>query len=433
MSEQQSEHLSNAQIEAYGERTSGAGPEQDERNEGQRVDAHLDDCPSCRARVLDFQRTRLAPQADPQVLKQAPTPDCPSEDDLRQLAAGLCSDALAAQLTRHAATCDHCGPLLRAYTEDFSDDFSPEEQAVLANLKSSSASWQKETARQMLEAASGTSAAASARAASSAPSADGSPSGATATTKPDKKSSTALERKPFSWKWILVPSTAPALAATAIICGAVGFGVWYARRDTPEKVEKLLAQAYTEQRNVKMRAPYAKYSEFHQRRSGEPIPYAKLPKSFRKASDAISNHLEANPDDPEWLLLSARLDLLNWQYKPALSTLEKIENKDPAHQSEIDMVRALALYERAEDDADPQEYGPVIELLKKVLEKSPNDPVALHNQAVACEKAHINECAIEDWNRLLAVEKDPGWAGEARQHLAQIQEKKNPALTPSPK
>ena len=152
MSEQQSEHLSNAQIEDYGDRTSGAEPDQDQRSKNQSVEAHLDDCSFCRARVLDFQRTRLAPQADPQV-KQASTPDCPSENDLRQLAAGLCTDALAAKLTQHAATCDHCGPLLKAYTEDFSDDFTAEEQTALASLQSSSAKWQKETARKMLAAA----------------------------------------------------------------------------------------------------------------------------------------------------------------------------------------------------------------------------------------------------------------------------------------
>jgi hypothetical protein len=100
--------------------------------------------------VLDFQRTRLAPQADPQV-KQASTPECPSENDLRQLAAGLCSDDIAATLTYHAATCDHCGPLLKAYTEDFSDDFSPEEQAILDKLQSGSQGWQKKMAKKIAD------------------------------------------------------------------------------------------------------------------------------------------------------------------------------------------------------------------------------------------------------------------------------------------
>ena len=197
-------------------------------HEAEQIEAHLDGCPTCRSRLLDFQRTHFALLADPkfvisrdanskdtdpakstdagalgyyealrcnafcpkacrlsrfadskfadsnfagpkfadakfkdpkftdpkhltdQQVNTASTPDCPSADDLRQLSAGLLPDPVADKLTRHAATCDHCGPLLRAYTEDFSDDFSPEEQAVLANLQSSSAAWQKKTARQMI-------------------------------------------------------------------------------------------------------------------------------------------------------------------------------------------------------------------------------------------------------------------------------------------
>jgi hypothetical protein len=87
--------------------------------------------------------------ADPQV-RTAPTPECPSTEALRELAAGLTPDDLAPALTRHAATCDHCGPLLRTFTEDFSDDFTPEEQTVLNNLQSASESWQKELAKKIV-------------------------------------------------------------------------------------------------------------------------------------------------------------------------------------------------------------------------------------------------------------------------------------------
>jgi hypothetical protein len=224
---EQSEHLSNAQIENYGIRTSGAGPDAAQRDEheranhqsiddqkmnDQRVEAHLADCSPCRNRLFDFHRRLFAPPvgppetdppedgptkndaplsgpksadsnersadsklasarptysaladskfanskypADPQV-RTAPTPECPSDDALRQLAASLLpdassgNDAFAAALTQHAATCDHCGPLLRAFTEDFSDDFTPEEQAALANLQSGLESWQKELARRI--------------------------------------------------------------------------------------------------------------------------------------------------------------------------------------------------------------------------------------------------------------------------------------------
>jgi len=56
---QQSEHLSNAQIEEYGSPASGAGAETEER-----VEQHLADCPSCRSRVLEFQQETESNQAD---------------------------------------------------------------------------------------------------------------------------------------------------------------------------------------------------------------------------------------------------------------------------------------------------------------------------------------------------------------------------------
>jgi hypothetical protein len=142
---QRSEHLSDAQIEQYGKRASGAGPETEAR-----VETHLDDCPSCRSRVLEFQRTQFALLPDPKVITVSSS-SCPSEQDLRNLAAGLCSGPLAAELTAHAAACGRCGLLLREYQEDFSDDVTPEEQTALAQLRSASPEWQRKKAREMLK------------------------------------------------------------------------------------------------------------------------------------------------------------------------------------------------------------------------------------------------------------------------------------------
>jgi anti-sigma factor RsiW len=142
---QQSEHLSNAQIEQYGKRASGAEPETEAW-----VEQHLDDCSLCRGRVLDFQRTRFAWLPDPKVNKVS-TSDCPSEDALRDLAAGLYPDPKAAQLKAHAATCGRCGPLLQEYIEDFSDESSPEEQAFLGQLRTASPEFREQKAREMFE------------------------------------------------------------------------------------------------------------------------------------------------------------------------------------------------------------------------------------------------------------------------------------------
>jgi hypothetical protein len=465
---EQSEHLSSAQIENYGNRTSGTGPGSAQADEHQRVDhqtsddqtiseqrveAHLADCPSCRNRLLDFHRSYFALLAQPAgagstsyspgpanskltdakpmgsaladskfanskypvqtQVRTVPTPECPSEDTLRQLAAGLTPEDVAAKLTQHVATCDHCGPLLRNFTEDFSDDFTPEEQAALANLQSSSAAWQKNTARQMMKVAGATAANAG----------DAGLSGAATTIKSDKKPSAAraatsdLGRKPFFWKWVLVP-------ATAVIVAVAAFSIWYAQRDTPEKVEKLLAQAYTEQRTIEMRIPYAVHANFKQTRSGDSQSRFNSPVDLSRAAEKISVHLKKDPDDPQWLILSARLDLLDWNYKPALSSLEKISDANVAESPEFLMTQAFALYERSEVLKESQGYFEAVNLLAKALQKTPDNSVLLFNQAIACEKIHAYECAQGDWNRFLTIEKDPGWTSEAHKHLQQIEEKK---------
>ena len=383
----QSEHLSSAQIEQYGKRASGAGPETEAW-----VEQHLDDCPSCRSRVLDFQRARFSLPPDPKVNKVS-TSDCSSEDDLRNLAAGLYSDPKAAQIKAHAATCGRCGPLLQQYIEDFADDTSPEEQAFLDKLRTASPEFRQQKARDMFER------------------------------EILKKNPVIQEPVPatdwrrfFSWKWVMVPAL-PVVALIAV-------GIWYLQRDTPETVAKLEAQAFTEQRTTEMRLPYAAYADFKQKRSGDNPSRSTLPPSLNLAADKIAKHLEKEPDDPQWLMLSARLDLLDWNYKSALSTLEKITDTRTTESPEYLMTRAFALFQKSEVLKESQGYSEAVDLLDKALQKAPNDPVLLFNQAIACEKINSKECAESDWNRLLAVEKDPQWTAEARKHLDQIKEKK---------
>lgn len=90
--------------------------------------------------------TDSSPIADRRLVRR---PDCPPEDALRSLAAGLTPPDQATPLIQHAAQCDHCGQILRMYTEDFSEDLTPEDQALLAQLKSSSPEWQEELLRKI--------------------------------------------------------------------------------------------------------------------------------------------------------------------------------------------------------------------------------------------------------------------------------------------
>lgn len=219
-----------------------------------------------------------------------------------------------------------------------------------------------------------------------------------------------------SFKWLLVP-------ATAIACALIAFFIWNAQRETPQKVEKLLAQAYTEQRTMEMRIPYAAHADFKQTR-GDTASLLSSPAALRQATDIIAANLKKNPDDPQWLLLSARLNLLDWQYKAALSSLDKVADSKINDSPEFLLTRSLALYEESEVSKQSQGYFLAVDLLGRALQKTPDDPVLRFNRAVACEKIHSYECARSDWGRVLAIEKDPNWIAEARKHLEEINEKK---------
>src|SRR5438270_8725245 len=45
---------------------------------------------------------------------------------------------------RHISTCDYCGPVLKRYLHEFSTETTPEDEALLAGLQTSTPKWQKE-------------------------------------------------------------------------------------------------------------------------------------------------------------------------------------------------------------------------------------------------------------------------------------------------
>ena len=94
---------------------------------------------------------------------------------------------------------------------------------------------------------------------------------------------------------------------------------------------------------------------------------------------------------------------------------------------------------RAESAERPIDYGNAIELFGKALAKSPDDPVALFNRALACEQMFLYTQAVDDWEHYLRVDPQGEWSEDARRRLALIQEKvqkhtekiSQPLLTPT--
>jgi hypothetical protein len=99
---------------------------------------HVESCSTCKGKVSDYQRL-VHELADLAVSEATPPGDCPigRDVDWHEVAAGLWPDLKAQQLILHAATCPHCGPRLRA-AMSVNDDASPEEEQLLAQLKTPS-------------------------------------------------------------------------------------------------------------------------------------------------------------------------------------------------------------------------------------------------------------------------------------------------------
>ena len=229
------------------------------------------------------------------------------------------------------------------------------------------------------------------------------------------------------WQRLVFP--AAAVAAVMIVA-------WLGR-DAFQKptAEQLLAQAYTEHRTLEVRIPGAKFAPMRVGRGVSSGAGSSLdkPAALLQAEALIGEHLKKSPDDPAWLQAKARADLLDGNYESAIQSLHRaLESQtttekqtaetqpdSPALLSDL----ASAYFQRAESANRPMDYGNAIETLGKALTKSPDDPVALFNRALACERMFLYTQAVDDWEHYLRVDRSGPWADDARTRLAALREK----------
>ena len=316
---------------------------------------------------------------------------CPSNEELLLLAAGLLPGARAEEMMRHIAGCDHCGPAFRNATEDFAPDMTTEENIVVGRLESAAPLWQQQLANRM---------------------------SSMARTGPDsRRDSTSV------WAWISGrPRFALASALAVTVAAAIIFISFnYLRHPS---ATALLAQAYTENRTMELRIPGAQYAPVRQQRGSANSTFDR-PQALLEANALISRQLKYHPDDPTWLSASARADLLEFRYEPAIDTLRRALNIQPDSPVLLTDL-ATAYYQRAVATDDREvDYGAAIEYLSRALSKMPDDPVALFNRAIAQEKLRLYGPAIEDWQHYLKIDPHGPWSDEARQRLKSVQGKAN--------
>jgi tetratricopeptide (TPR) repeat protein len=268
--------------------------------------------------------------------------------------------------------------------EDFSDDLTADEEAMLSGLGSSQAGWQERMAGK-------------------------------------------LGKSPRRWSlgaWLrahLLPAREiPRWAYAGGLALAAALTFWGLLRVQQPPIDDLLATAYTEQRTLELRIPGAAYGPVRLVRGSADRSRLDRPPALLEAEARIARELAKAPASPTWLQAMGRADLLDRNYEAAIATLQRALNIQPDSPSlMIDL--ASAHFEQAETSNHMADYAAAVELLNRALKASPDDPVALFNRAVVNERMHLYDQAIQDWQRYLRVDSGSAWTSEAKKRLADLQ------------
>ena len=308
---------------------------------------------------------------------------CPTEEMLLELVTGIMEQQQSMVILDHCSICKNCAQRLRFAQEDLT-----EESIETPPLESAKPEWQHSLARQMASRISAT--------------------------RPQRKM-----RGLLIWAFA-VPATAALVFATWLV-------FW---PKTPD-IGNMLANVYSQNRTLVLRFPGASYARLRQRRSGSQDSLFAGDPLIQQTREAIIGACKHRAASSQCLLFQAQLDLLDWRWQPALKALSQIEEQTQGadRSTEFLLARAIVLFEEAElSGSNENLYGQAVTDLTGILRSDPKNTVALFNRALIYEKLAWMQSASADWQALLAVEQDPGWRAEAKQHLDLIQQKKNSAL-----
>jgi tetratricopeptide (TPR) repeat protein len=301
---------------------------------------------------------------------------CPEPSAWTGLACGDTRPAELDKLLADAAGCGECAAKLHQSLSLFSAEVTPQEAAEAANLTSATREWQHQLAVELAHT-------------------------------PIKNKNRMLSGL-FLW-------TGAGLTATLILSVSLTF--WWQSRHTPEQ---LLAEAYSKSRHFDLRMPGAGF-------------VAVRPESYLRGSDAadelpqlkdartrIEHHLASTPNDPHWLQLEARADVLQEKYDPAIDILDHLLVAGPVTSSLL-LDDAAAYYQRGTCSGDDNDRTKALDDLRRADELAPGDPVVLFNEAVVMEDCGQVMNAVETWNRYLRFENNPQWQAEGRRRLQALE------------
>ena len=392
---QRANHLTGAQIEAF----AAQAAEQRFDAESQRMTGHISECGECLSRFLPIYQSHLsfpasvAPGAAERLDGGGLTNDCLTSDDLRHMAAGIARPETVREALKHVPRCGHCGPLLRQYLEDFSEDLPEEGRLLISQSKSATAEWQREMVSRIVG-----------------------------------KSflSRMMERVRGLWHSLTgtpMMRLATSGAALAVAIGG-GVAVWPAVVLFNANSASLAAASDSGHRVVAMRLPGADYASY------EPLPTvmgdaqepsSKSPALF-EAKSAVARAQQSGKMDPRWRWIDGRTALLEGTASGAgraADTLEKARAEGQTS-ARLQIELAAAYFER-DSRADKPNLAKTIDLLEGVLAMpgvSKDDrAVALFNVAIAYEKINAWQLVADRLTEYLKLDASGPWSQEARTRL----------------
>jgi CHAT domain-containing protein/tetratricopeptide (TPR) repeat protein len=327
---------------------------------------------------LFYQEETLSSALPPQL--PAAGPLCAEEESWRRIASGEMRDDAAQLLIEHAAECRRCGGILHFWTDILAKEQTAEESAALSKLASAKPGWEERITKQLAE----------------------------------PRPSTAPRSRLL---WPVSIGSAAALAAS------IFFVFFYRSFNAQPSPERLLAEAYTGQRIMDARIPLAGFAAIvpshHQRAAGSSSSTLNNSVPLLEARAAINQALMKTPEDPHWLLLEARADLLSENYDAAIDTLKRLLAVDPANVPALtDLASAYIMRSKATDVASDQ--ATALDYLEQAKRIDPNNTIVLYNEAVVLSDLFQYNNAIEVWKKFLTVEHDPAWLSDGKRRLSEI-------------
>jgi len=308
---------------------------------------------------------------------------CPEPGEWALLLAaepGSADFAKVSALLEHASLCWVCAGRLRALQAEP----TPEEDALIAGLATASAEGQRRLAVELART----------------------------------HRAAVLKHKARVSLWIGAGLAASLLAAA-------GLTAWWRAANDPER---LLAEAYGHERIFDLRVPGAGFADVTPEKHLRGGSTGRESSRLLEARARIERHLEAAPEDPYWLELEARADVLEEKFDPAVDILDRLVAAGPASAALL-LDDASAYYQRGTATGSENDRATALDLLRRADEQAPGDPVVLFNEAVAMEDRGQLMNAVETWNRYLRFERDSRWLAEGRRRLAALEQKLNQLRT----